>query len=210
MYHRANLTIPRDVPKLGHLQGAVQRVIINGEVFDKLMESDIEQQNVAIYRGPPCGSLPVTHSSSALARATYSTGKDSSSSTSSTPCQNGGVCQPLLSSFVCKCQTGFLGKRCEKREWFHNYYFIDKYDFNLNLNRDWWSRFCASYSMARLFWSIPTSWKMCKLIFFSLKAIIAAFFLNYPFLVHSCSLSFRYVNPAWWWTWLPSFFPTRG
>ncbi|XP_046437323.1 agrin-like isoform X5 [Daphnia pulex] len=107
---RHNLTLPRDVPKLENLQGAVQRVIVNGEVFEKLMESEMEQHNVAVYRGPPCGHMPATHPSSSRIFAYPTSGKDSSS-----PCQNGGVCQPLLASFVCKCQSGFLGKRCEKR-----------------------------------------------------------------------------------------------
>lgn len=104
------MTLPRDVPKLDNLQGAVQRVIINGEVFEKLMENGVEQQNVVVYRGPPCGHMPATHPSSSRSSSYSTNGKESSS-----PCQNGGVCQPLLSSFVCKCQTGFLGKRCEKR-----------------------------------------------------------------------------------------------
>lgn len=106
---RSSLTLPRDVPKLGNLQGAVQRVIVNGEVFEKLMDIDMEQQNVAVYRGPPCGHMPVTHPSTSRASAYTLGGRESS------PCQNGGVCQPLLSSFICKCQTGYLGKRCEKR-----------------------------------------------------------------------------------------------
>uniref|UniRef100_A0A0P5B1H8 Agrin n=1 Tax=Daphnia magna TaxID=35525 RepID=A0A0P5B1H8_9CRUS len=107
---RPSLVLPRDVPKLDNLQGAVQRVIVNGEVFEKLMESEAEQQNVAVYRGPPCGHMLATHPSSSRTSAHPVNSRDSSS-----PCQNGGVCQPLLASFVCKCQTGFLGKRCEKR-----------------------------------------------------------------------------------------------
>lgn len=98
------------MPKLDNLQGAVQRVIVNGEVFEKLMESEAEQQNVAVYRGPPCGPMLATHPSSSRTSAYPVNIRDSSS-----PCQNSGVCQPLLASFVCKCQTGFLGKRCEKR-----------------------------------------------------------------------------------------------
>ncbi|KAI9555274.1 hypothetical protein GHT06_017789 [Daphnia sinensis] len=107
---RPSLVLPRDVPKLDNLQGAVQRVIVNGEVFEKLMESEAEQQNVAVYRGPPCGQMLATHPTSFRTSAHPVNNRDSSS-----PCQNGGVCQPLLASFVCKCQTGFLGKRCEKR-----------------------------------------------------------------------------------------------
>jgi len=107
---RSNLILPRDVPRLSNLQGAVQRVIVNGEVFDKLMENQSELENVAVYRGPPCGHMPITHQSR--------TGSHSSTThrEGSTPCQNGGICQPLLANFICKCQSGFLGKRCEKRE----------------------------------------------------------------------------------------------
>lgn len=110
--HRANLTLPRDVPKLANFQGAIQRVIVNGEVFERLMESGTEQQNVAVYRGPPCGHMPITHSAT-MAR-TFAL--QLSDREMSSPCQNGGVCQPLLASFICKCQPGFLGKRCEKRK----------------------------------------------------------------------------------------------
>ena len=107
---RSNLILPRDVPRLSNLQGAVQRVIVNGEVFDKLMENQSQLENVAVYRGPPCGHMPITHQSR--------TGSHSSTThrEGSTPCQNGGICQPLLANFICKCQSGFLGKRCEKRE----------------------------------------------------------------------------------------------
>ena len=100
---RPHLALPRDVPRLANLHGAVQRVIVNGEVFDKLMDDPDQQVNVAVYRGPPCGHMPVTH-------------RASSREAPSTPCLNAGICQPLLANFVCKCQSGFLGKRCEKRE----------------------------------------------------------------------------------------------
>ena len=103
---RSSLALPRDVPKLSNLQGAVQRVMVNGEVFDKLMEDDddSERENVSVYRGPPCGHMPITHQSRAHSRDGVST-----------PCMHGGICQPLLANFICKCQPGFLGKRCEKR-----------------------------------------------------------------------------------------------
>lgn len=76
------------------------------------MENGAEQQNVGVYRGPPCGHMPITHPA-ALARSfTF----QSADRQSPSPCQNGGVCQPLLATFICKCQPGFLGKRCEKRK----------------------------------------------------------------------------------------------
>ena len=120
VYCRPTLVLSRDVPRITNLQGAVQRVIVNGEVFEKLMESHSEQLNVAVYRGPPCGHMPTTHSSSSSSI--------SSSSDLLTPCQNGGICQPLLANFVCKCQPGFIGKRCEKRNsfpYFKPFFFIN-------------------------------------------------------------------------------------
>ena len=125
---RPGLTLPRDVPKLANLQGAVQRVIINGEVFDKLMEVDavLEQQNVGIYRGPPCGHMPATHSSSSLGRTSYLLAGNANTGREGSPCHNYGVCQPLLGSFVCKCLPGFLGKRCEKRKFNFCSYVVSK------------------------------------------------------------------------------------
>ena len=115
---RTGLILPRDVPKLANLQGAVQRVIVNGEVFDKLMEVDasLEQQNVGVYRGPPCGHMPATHLSSSHGRTSYLLASSAAVGREGSPCQNNGICQPLLASFVCKCLPGFTGKRCEKRK----------------------------------------------------------------------------------------------
>jgi coxsackievirus/adenovirus receptor len=108
---------------LANLQGAVQRVIVNGEVFDKLMEVDatIEQQNVGVYRGPPCGHMPATHLSSSYGRTSYLLAGSSAIGREGSPCQNNGICQPLLASFVCKCLSGYIGKRCEKREFVNRF-----------------------------------------------------------------------------------------
>ncbi|XP_037796396.1 agrin-like [Penaeus monodon] len=70
------------------LNGAIQRLLVNSEVLDNLDERARGGRGVRRYRGPPC-----LHN----------------------PCQNGGVCQPFLSRFLCKCPASFTGKFCEKR-----------------------------------------------------------------------------------------------
>ena len=32
---------------------------------------------------------------------------------SSSPCVNGGTCSDLINDFICSCQPGYTGKRCE-------------------------------------------------------------------------------------------------
>jgi hypothetical protein len=80
--------LSRDAGITTGLNGAIQRLIVNGNPVESLMDHVKDSRNVARYTGPPCDD---------------------------NPCLNGGVCKPLLSSFICKCQKEFRGQFCEQR-----------------------------------------------------------------------------------------------
>ena len=69
--------------------GAIQKLLINADIMEKLVEKAVGGKGVQRYYGPPC---------------------------SSSSCQNGGVCHPYLNRFICKCPPEFEGKFCEHRE----------------------------------------------------------------------------------------------
>ncbi|XP_029165671.1 agrin-like isoform X4 [Nylanderia fulva] len=69
------------------LVGAVQRLMINGKTYQNLAVN-ITQHNTQIYDGLPCPR-------------------------NENPCHNGGVCLPLLNSYLCKCANGYNGLHCE-------------------------------------------------------------------------------------------------
>ncbi|XP_043517469.1 agrin-like isoform X1 [Frieseomelitta varia] len=69
------------------LVGAVQRLMVNGKTYQNLAVN-VTQHNTEIYDGLPCPS-------------------------NENPCHNGGVCLPLLNSYLCKCATGYNGLHCE-------------------------------------------------------------------------------------------------
>ncbi|XP_053970989.1 agrin-like isoform X3 [Hylaeus volcanicus] len=69
------------------LVGAVQRLMVNGKTYQNLAVN-ITQHNTDIYDGLPCPS-------------------------NENPCHNGGVCLPLLNSYLCKCASGYNGLHCE-------------------------------------------------------------------------------------------------
>ena len=69
------------------LQGAIQRLMVNGNTYQNLA-ANFTQHNTEIYDGLPCPS-------------------------SENPCHNGGVCLPLLNSYLCKCASGYNGLHCE-------------------------------------------------------------------------------------------------
>jgi len=71
--------------------GSIQRLIVNGQVWDDLLTRAVTKQNINEFKGPPCfeenGSLK---------------------------CLNNGTCAPKLNEFVCSCPARFGGQRCEK------------------------------------------------------------------------------------------------
>ncbi|KAI1287382.1 Agrin [Halotydeus destructor] len=72
-----------------YLNGAIQRIVVNGEVWDDLVARAHNKANLPAYRGPPCGYK--------------------------NPCLNAGICVPQFNDFVCKCTSNkYTGKRCNK------------------------------------------------------------------------------------------------
>ncbi|XP_048504803.1 agrin-like isoform X3 [Athalia rosae] len=69
------------------LVGAIQRLMVNGRTYQNLAVN-VTQHNAVIYDGLPCPS-------------------------NENPCHNGGVCLPLLNSYLCKCVSGYNGLHCE-------------------------------------------------------------------------------------------------
>lgn len=69
------------------LVGAIQRLMVNGKTYQNLAVN-VTQHNTEIYDGLPCPS-------------------------NENPCHNGGVCLPLLNSYLCKCASGYNGLHCE-------------------------------------------------------------------------------------------------
>lgn len=66
--------------------------MVNGKTYQNLAVN-VTQHNTEIYDGLPCPS-------------------------NENPCHNGGVCLPLLNSYLCKCATGYNGLHCEFCEYF--------------------------------------------------------------------------------------------
>ena len=58
------------------LSGAIQRITVNGEVWDDLVSRSLKKHNVIAYEGPPCGSQ--------------------------NPCPNESLCIPYFHNFDCK------------------------------------------------------------------------------------------------------------
>ncbi|XP_049948231.1 agrin-like [Schistocerca serialis cubense] len=69
------------------LDGAVQRLVVNGQSLENLGE---DRQGVFQWQGPPCGSRDLP-----------------------SPCLHGGVCQPLLNAYSCRCPPHFTGAHCQ-------------------------------------------------------------------------------------------------
>lgn len=76
----------RDSGIIASFAGVIQRIFVNGQPWTKL---NIEGYKVNKYEGPPCPPAD-------------------------NPCQNGGMCIPILDSFLCKCQRGYSGRHCNK------------------------------------------------------------------------------------------------
>ena len=71
------------------LDGAIQRVIINGETTVNLLRKAIDSKNIRDYKGAPCAG---------------------------NPCENDGICVPNFRKPVCICRRGFRGKYCKQRD----------------------------------------------------------------------------------------------
>nr|CAD7261621.1 unnamed protein product [Timema shepardi] len=87
--------VNRDAAMTSGLIGAVQRLIINGHTWESLGEragnSLDSEKGVTHYEGTPC---PINNN----------------------PCLNGGICQPILGAYACKCPLKYTGSHCEECE----------------------------------------------------------------------------------------------
>ncbi|XP_022336600.2 agrin-like isoform X4 [Crassostrea virginica] len=79
--------VPSDSKIVANFTGVIQRLYINGRLFDNLISSAMSSVGVMEYDGPPCNI---------------------------NPCLNWGVCVPRMDQADCKCPTKFIGARCEK------------------------------------------------------------------------------------------------
>ncbi|XP_067139294.1 agrin-like isoform X3 [Centruroides vittatus] len=67
--------------------GALQRIVVNGELLEDLRKIAKDSRGVSSYRGPPC---------------------------SENPCLNSGICKPQLNDYHCQCPIPYAGRKCEK------------------------------------------------------------------------------------------------
>nr|CAD7395884.1 unnamed protein product [Timema cristinae] len=85
--------VNRDAAMTSGLIGAVQRLIINGHTWESLGERAVNsldsEKGVTHYEGTPC---PINNN----------------------PCLNGGICQPILGAYACKCPLKYTGSHCEE------------------------------------------------------------------------------------------------
>ena len=79
------------------MDGALQRIIINGNAIEDLIEVSKNSRGITKYVGPPC---------------------DDEKSQQHAKCMNGGVCTPFFRSYVCKCTKDYIGPKCEKSKQF--------------------------------------------------------------------------------------------
>ena len=86
------MEVNRDAGITKGLKGAIQRLIVNGHTWQNLAEraSSEHQRGISHYDGPPCPISPATN-----------------------PCLNGGICQPMLATYVCKCPVQYSGNHRE-------------------------------------------------------------------------------------------------
>lgn len=74
------------------LNGAIQRLTVNGEIWDRPLSRALWSHGVRRYRGPPCEK-------------------------NKTQCLNDGVCVPHLNVPTCRCPLYYWGSRCERSKY---------------------------------------------------------------------------------------------
>lgn len=79
---------PEAGPREPGLDGALQRLVLNGDAWTDLVGRARASERVSSFAGPPCGPAPG-------------------------PCLNGGLCLPALARHSCSCPAGFGGALCE-------------------------------------------------------------------------------------------------
>lgn len=84
---RFSYSLSRSSGVVTGLNGAIQRLIVNGNAIENLMDHAKDSREISDYEGPPCDQHK---------------------------CLNGGQCKPFFRSYVCKCKHEFMGHFCEK------------------------------------------------------------------------------------------------
>ena len=97
IFFRYAYTLNKDAGVVTGLDGALQRIIINGNAIEDLIEVSKNSRGITKYVGPPC---------------------DDDKSQQNAKCMNGGVCTPFFRSYVCKCTKDYIGPKCEKSKQF--------------------------------------------------------------------------------------------
>jgi len=84
------------------LNGAIQRLVINGNSHSDLVGIAKNFRGISKYVGPPCYDTNEIDDANSLRN------------TNNQKCFNGGQCLPYLRSYICKCPQNFMGTKCEK------------------------------------------------------------------------------------------------
>ena len=95
--YRFAYTLNKDSGVVTGLEGALQRLIVNGNAVEDLVEVALDSRGISRYVGLPCDSDYSENQHSKVAK-----------------CKNGGICTPFFRSYVCKCKADFIGPKCEK------------------------------------------------------------------------------------------------
>ena len=104
--YRYAYTLNKDSGVVTGLDGALQRLIVNGNAVEDLVEVSEDSRGISRFVGLPCDSdLNSEKQSRKVAK-----------------CKNGGICTPFFRSYVCKCKADFIGPKCEKSKNFHAFY----------------------------------------------------------------------------------------
>ena len=91
-FFRYAYSLNRDSGITTGLDGAIQRLIVNGDVMDDLVIHAKDSRGITRYVGPPCNDVDDP----------------------APKCQNGGICRPYFRAYVCKCSSNYMGRHCEK------------------------------------------------------------------------------------------------
>ena len=91
------------------LDGAIQRLIVNGNAIEDLVDVAKDSRGISKYIGNPCDDRPLGKNR-----------KHHAKKPSKPKCLNGGICTPFFRSFACKCGPDYIGQRCENRKSQHS------------------------------------------------------------------------------------------
>ena len=102
--YRFAYTLNKDSGVVTGLEGALQRLIVNGNAVEDLVEVALDSRGISRYVGLPCDHFQSENAVGKVGNA---------------KCKNGGICTPFFRSYVCKCKADFIGPKCEKSKNFH-------------------------------------------------------------------------------------------